>query len=134
MRRRVQGVTIAKSELNESGSNDLRLIDIIEEGFDAGVRLAEAVPRDMIAMPLGSSARHVVVGTPSYFSNRPRPKAPADLMDHECIRTRYPSGALYRWEFERRGEAMRIDVPGSLTLDEPDMTRRRAGQVSGLPM
>ena len=132
MRRRVQGVTIAKSELNESGSNDLRLIDIIKEGFDAGVRLAEAVPRDMIAMPLGSSARHVVVGTPSYFSNRPRPKAPADLMDHECIRTRYPSGALYRWEFERRGEAMRIDVPGSLTLDEPDMIAQASRAGIGL--
>ncbi len=94
-----------------------RLIDIIKDGFDAGVRLAEAVPRDMIAMPLGSHARHVVVGTPSYFANRPRPIAPADLTDHECIRARYSSGALYRWEFERHGEAMRIDVPGSLTLD-----------------
>jgi hypothetical protein len=59
-----------------------------------------------------------VVGTPSYFANKSRPTAPADLMDHECIRARYSSGALYRWEFERHGEAMRIDVPGSLTLDE----------------
>ncbi len=87
-----------------------RLIDIIKKGYDAGVRLAEAVPRDMIAIPLGPHTRHVVVGAPSYFANRPRPIAPADLMAHECIRTRYPSGALYRWEFERRGEAMRIDV------------------------
>jgi DNA-binding transcriptional LysR family regulator len=107
-----------------------RLIDIIKEGFDAGVRLAEAIPSDMIAMPLGPHARHVVVGTPRYFAKkRARPIVPADLMDHECIRTRYPSGALYRWEFERRGEAMRIDVPGSLTLDEPDMIAQacRAG-------
>src|SRR5258705_504530 len=70
-----------------------RLIDIIKEGFDAGVRLAEAVPRDMIAMPLGPRTRHVVVGAPSYFAKRPRPTTPVDLMDHECIRTRYPSGA-----------------------------------------
>src|ERR1700726_2540189 len=76
-----------------------RLIDIIKDGFDAGVRLAEAVPRDMIAMPPGSQARNVVVGTPSYFSNRPRPIAPADPADHECMRARYSSGALYRWEF-----------------------------------
>jgi DNA-binding transcriptional LysR family regulator len=95
-----------------------RLIDIIKDGFDAGVRLAEAVPQDMIAMPLGPHTRHVVVGAPSYFANRPRPIAPADLTDHECIRARHSSGALYRWEFERHGEAMRIDVPGSLTLDE----------------
>src|SRR5271170_7874677 len=80
-----------------------RLIDIITEGFDAGVRLAEAVPQDMIAMSLGPQTRHAVVGAPSYFANRPRPTVPVDLMDHECIRTRYPSGALYRWEFERHG-------------------------------
>jgi DNA-binding transcriptional LysR family regulator len=98
-----------------------RLIDIIKDGFDAGVRLAEAVPQDMIAVPLGLHARHVVVGAPGYFANRSRPAAPADLMDHECVRARYSSGALYRWEFERHGEAIRIDVPGSLTLDDPDM-------------
>jgi DNA-binding transcriptional LysR family regulator len=109
-----------------------RLIDIIKEGFDAGVRLAEAVPRDMIAMPLGPRTRHVVVGAPSYFAKRPRPTTPVDLMDHECIRTRYPSGALYRWEFERRGEAMRIDVPGSLTLDEPDMIAQASRAGIGL--
>src|SRR6267378_2724851 len=60
-----------------------RLIDIIKEGFDAGVRLAEAVPLDMIAIPLVPYARHVVVGAPSYFAKRPRPTAPAELMDHE---------------------------------------------------
>jgi DNA-binding transcriptional LysR family regulator len=109
-----------------------RLIDIITDGFDAGVRLAEAVPQDMIAMPLGPHTRHVVVGAPSYFADRPRPHAPADLMDHECIRTRYPSGALYRWEFESHGEAMRIDVPGSLTLDEPDMIAQASRAGLGL--
>jgi DNA-binding transcriptional LysR family regulator len=109
-----------------------RLIDIIKDGFDAGVRLAEAVPQDMIAMPLGPHTRHVVVGAPSYFANRPRPIAPADLTDHECIRARYPSGALYRWEFERRGEAMRIDVPGSLTLDEPYMIAQASRAGIGL--
>jgi DNA-binding transcriptional LysR family regulator len=66
-------------------------VDIIKDGFDAGVRLAEAVPRDMIAMPLGPHTRHVVVGAPSYFANRPRPIAPGDLMNHECIRTRFPA-------------------------------------------
>ena len=53
-------------------------------------------------------------------------------MDHECIRTRYPSGALYRWEFERHGEAMRIDVPGSLTLDEPEMIAQASRAGLGL--
>jgi DNA-binding transcriptional LysR family regulator len=53
-------------------------------------------------------------------------------MDHECIRTRYPSGALYRWEFERRGKTMRIDVPGSLTLDEPNMIAQASTAGIGL--
>jgi DNA-binding transcriptional LysR family regulator len=109
-----------------------RLIDIIKDGFDAGVRLAEAVPQDMIAVPLGPDTRHVVVGAPSYFANKSRPTAPADLMDHACIRARYSSGALYRWEFERHGEAMRIDVPGSLTLDEPDMMAQASRAGLGL--
>jgi DNA-binding transcriptional LysR family regulator len=109
-----------------------RLIDIIKEGFDAGVRLAEAVPQDMIAMPLGPQARHVVVGAPSYFANRPKPKKPADLMNHECIRVRHSSGVLYRWELERRGEAMKVDVPGSLTLGEPEMMAQASRAGIGL--
>jgi DNA-binding transcriptional LysR family regulator len=109
-----------------------RLIGIVKDGFDAGVRLAEAVPQDMIAVPLGPHTRHVVIGAPSYFSNRSRPNAPVDLTDHECICAHHSSGALYRWEFERHGEAMRIDVPGSLTLDEPDMMALASSAGLGL--
>jgi DNA-binding transcriptional LysR family regulator len=120
------------SEMKVEIVTEGRLIDIIADGFDAGVRLVEAVPQDMIAMPLGPNTRHLVVGAPSYFANRPRPITPADLMDHECIRTRYPSGALYRWEFERNGEPMRIDVPGSLTLDEPEIIAQASRASIGL--
>jgi DNA-binding transcriptional LysR family regulator len=120
------------SEMKVEIVTEGRLIDIIMDGFDAGVRLVEAVPQDMIAVPLGPHTRHAVIGAPTYFANRPRPMAPADLMDHECIRTRYPSGALYRWEFERHGEAMRIDVPGSLTLDEPEMIAQASMAGLGL--
>jgi DNA-binding transcriptional LysR family regulator len=96
------------------------------------VRLADAVPRDMVAIPLGPHIRHVVVGAPSYFANKPHPTAPGELMNHECIRTRYPSGALYRWEFERRGKTMRINVPGSLTLDEPNLIAQASKAGIGL--
>ena len=96
------------------------------------MRLAEAVPLDMIAIPLVPYARHVVVGAPSYFAKRSRPTALAELRHHECIRTRHPSGALYRWEFERRGKALRIDVPGSLTLDEPDVIAQASKAGMGL--
>jgi DNA-binding transcriptional LysR family regulator len=95
-----------------------RLIDIVGEGFDAGIRVAEAVPRDMIAVPIGGPVRSIIVGSPAYFEGRELPRTPADLLDHQCVRTRMASGALYRWEFERRGEAVEIDVKGALTLDE----------------
>ena len=95
-----------------------RLIDIVVEGYDAGIRIAEAVPRDMIAVPIGGPVRSIVVGSPAYFAGRSRPQAPGELLQHECIRARMASGRIYRWEFERRGETLEVDVPGALTLDE----------------
>src|SRR5260221_13438360 len=98
-----------------------RLVDIVVDGFDAGVRLAESVPQDMIAVPLGPDQRFAVVGSPAYLEGRRSPRAPHDLLAHRCIRSRLPSGAIYRWEFERHGEATAIDVEGPLTLDEPTL-------------
>lgn len=95
---------------------DGRFVDIVADGFDAGIRLREAVPRDMVAVPFGPPQRFAVVGSPKYFTRRERPRAPSDLMRHECVRTRLPSGGLLRWQFERRGEELTIDVRGSLTL------------------
>lgn len=109
-----------------------RLIDIVGEGFDAGIRIAESVPRDMIAVPIGGPVRSIIVGSPAYFEGRELPQTPADLLDHQCVRTRMASGALYRWEFERRGEALHLDVPGSLTLDEPALMREAALAGAGL--
>ncbi|MFM0240835.1 LysR family transcriptional regulator [Paraburkholderia phytofirmans] len=98
-----------------------RLIDIVVDGFDAGIRLAETVPQDMIAVPFGDKQRFAVVGSPAYFAQHKAPRTPADLHAHRCIRTRLPSGAIYQWEFERRGETVRIDGKGALTLDEPGL-------------
>ncbi|MCA1453071.1 LysR family transcriptional regulator [Bradyrhizobium sp. BRP22] len=94
-----------------------RHIDIVAEGFDAGIRLAEAVPQDMVAVPCGPDSRFLVVGAPSYFERMSIPRSPSDLLAHECVRRRMPSGKLYRWEFEKRGEEVALDVPGRLTLD-----------------
>lgn len=107
-----------------------RLIDIVAEGFDAGVRLAEAVPQDMIAIPCGPNQRFVVVGSPDYFSARPLPRAPADLSGHACIRRRFSSGSVYRWEFEKHGEEIAIEVDGPLTVgsDRLMMEAALAGQ------
>jgi DNA-binding transcriptional LysR family regulator len=98
-----------------------RLIDIVVEGFDAGFRLAELVPQDMIAIPVGPELRFAVVATPGYFAAHGTPGNPSDLLAHRLIRMRLPSGAIYRWEFERHGEAIEIDAPGPLILDEPNL-------------
>jgi DNA-binding transcriptional LysR family regulator len=98
-----------------------RLIDIIAEGFDAGVRLREAVPQDMIAVPFGGAAQFVAVVSPAYVNKQGRPQVPDDLAKHRCIRLRLPSGKLYRGEFEKNGEEMAVEVPGSLILDNIDL-------------
>jgi DNA-binding transcriptional LysR family regulator len=108
------------------------LVDVVGQGFDAGIRLAETVPSDMIAVPIVRSVRSVVVGSPAYFVGRARPKAPADLLQHRCIRARMGSGKIYRWELEKRGQAVLIDAPGSLTLDESSLMHDAALAGAGL--
>jgi DNA-binding transcriptional LysR family regulator len=111
---------------------DAQLIDIVAKGFDAGIRPRDAVPGDMIAVPFGPELRFVVVGSPAYLRHHPVPAEPRDLMAHHCIRARWPSGALYRWEFEKQGRVLTIDAPGSLTLDEPTLMRDAALAGAGL--
>ncbi|MFS8110369.1 LysR family transcriptional regulator [Rhizobium jaguaris] len=109
-----------------------RMIDIVVDGFDAGIRTVDTVPKDMIAVPFGPPLRYAVVGSPIYFERHPQPGKPQDLMQHRCIRARLPSGALYRWEFERQGEVLTLDVPGCLTLDEPTLILEAAREGAGL--
>jgi DNA-binding transcriptional LysR family regulator len=111
---------------------DNALVDVIGKGFDAGVRLADAVPTDMVAIPIVPRVRSLVVGSPAYFSSRPRPRVPGDLHQHRCIRARMASGRLYRWEFERHGQSILIDAPGSLTLDASDLMLSAALDGAGL--
>jgi DNA-binding transcriptional LysR family regulator len=93
--------------------------DIVVDGFDAGVRRADEVPQDMIAVPLSYEIRMAVVGSLAYLENRRKPRTPEDLSVHRCIRDRLPSGAINSWKFERHGEVTVIDAEGPLTLDEP---------------
>ncbi|MGE8497930.1 MAG: LysR substrate-binding domain-containing protein [Pseudomonas sp.] len=100
-----------------------RLVDIVADGFDLGVRSANLVPSDMIVIPVGPPQRYAVVGTPAYFAQYGRPGTPGDLLRHACIRVRLPNGAIYPWYFERAGEVTRLDVSGPLTLDEPGVVK-----------
>ncbi|MCW5735765.1 MAG: LysR family transcriptional regulator [Enhydrobacter sp.] len=109
-----------------------RLVDIVGEGFDLGVRRADLVPADMIAVPLGRPQRYAVVASPQYFKQHARPRIPADLITHRCIRTRLPAGAIFRWHFEKRGEAAQIDVSGPITLDEASLARSAALEGVGI--
>ncbi|MGJ4945910.1 LysR family transcriptional regulator [Bradyrhizobium sp. HKCCYLS1011] len=112
--------------------SDGRLIDIVETGFDAGVRLAEDVPQDMVAVRLGGDVRFVAVASPAYLAQQPVPNTPDDLRAHRCIRHRLPSGKLYRWEFSKHGEEMTVDVPGALTLDDNDFMAHAAADGLGI--
>ncbi|MGF6414738.1 LysR family transcriptional regulator [Paraburkholderia sp. MM5482-R1] len=97
--------------------SDGRFVDIVAEGFDAGVRLGEAVPKDMIAVRVSEDSRFVAVASPRYLRKHGRPAVPDELQAHHCVRQRLPSGKRYRWEFARHGQAFTIDPPGALTMD-----------------
>lgn len=100
-----------------------RLVDIVADGFDLGVRRADLVPADMIALPVGRPQRYAVVASPDYLKMHGKPQTPPDLYAHQCIRVRLPNGALFPWHFEKRGQVAQIDVKGPLTLDEASLSR-----------
>ena len=95
---------------------DGRLVDIVADGFDAGIRILEAVPLDMVAVRFGEDMRMIAVASPAYLSTRRLPLAPHDLAEHRCIRFRFDSGSIYRWDLERRGKNVNMDVPGPITV------------------
>ncbi|WP_342239980.1 LysR family transcriptional regulator [Inquilinus sp. OTU3971] len=106
-------------------------VDVLAEGFDAGIRYEERVERDMIAVPVGPRVqRFVVAAAPSYLAARGRPLHPKDLLDHSCIRHRFASGRLAGLEFERDGQIIRISPDGPLIANALEM--EVAAAVAGL--
>jgi DNA-binding transcriptional LysR family regulator len=97
---------------------DYGLTDIVAERFDAGVRSGEQVAKDMIAVRIGPDMRSAVVGAPSYFTTRPEPQRPQELIGHNCINLRLPThGGLYAWEFEKDGRELKVHVEGQLVFN-----------------
>ncbi len=91
--------------------------NIVEEGFDAGVRLGESVEKDMVAVRIGPDWRLLAVASPDYLARNPPPVHPQDLLRHRCINRRQGrSGGLYAWEFEKDGQELRVRVDGQLTF------------------
>ncbi len=95
-----------------------RYEDLVAKGYDAGLRLGESLEQDMIAVKASGPFSGAVVATPDYFRAHPMPEHPRDLLRHACIRRRFSSGAIYRWEFERDRQSLVVDVDGPLILSD----------------
>ena len=108
------------------------LIDVIDGGFDAGIRYGGTVPEDMVAQRLSRDVRWLVVAAPSYLERRGTPAHPRDLLKHRCIRIRIGDDRIYRWEFERGSEKLDLDVPGSLVVDQGIVGLAAAQEGAGL--
>ncbi|EKT61423.1 LysR family transcriptional regulator [Providencia burhodogranariea] len=119
-------------EMNIDLVTEGKLVDIIAEGFDLGIRVAHLIPSDMIAVSLGKLQRYVVVGSPEYFQRYGKPLIPTDLFRYKCIRVRLPDGSLFRWKFEKNEEIIQIDVQGPITLDEASLARATVLENIGL--
>jgi DNA-binding transcriptional LysR family regulator len=110
-----------------------RFVNIVEEGFDAGVRLSEAVERDMVQVRLTPAFRFLVVGAPSYFERHGTPRRPKDLAHHACLGYRSPSTGLpYHWEFEQGRRELSVPVKGPLTADHAPLLLSMAAAGLGL--
>lgn len=108
------------------------LVDMVSAGFDAGIRFGETIAADMIAVPIGPRQRSAVVASPAFLKKHKAPQTPHELKNLPCIRFRFWGGALYRWEFERGGIALEIDVSGPLTLNDQDLMVDAALDGAGL--
>ncbi len=110
-----------------------RFTDIVAEGYDAGVRLGEALARDMVAVRIGPDLRMAMVCSPGYAAEHGLPKVPRDLSKHRCINLRFRTrGGLYAWELEKGGREVNVRVDGQLTFDDVEMVRRAALDGFGL--
>jgi DNA-binding transcriptional LysR family regulator len=114
----------AHPQISLEVSADGTLRDVVRERFDAGIRIGERIDRDMVALRIGGELRSTVVASPDYLARRKRPEKPQDLQEHNCIRIRFPSGAMKPWMFEKGGKAFEVAVEGNLIVNEEPMQRR----------
>lgn len=111
------------------------ITDIVAAGYDAGIRLGEVIDQNMVAVRVSGDIRLVVVGAPSYFARRAKPKHPRELVAHDCINWhRAPSAAPYRWEFTEHGRDFSVSVPMRVLTTDPILLLRLARAGVGLAM
>ena len=129
---RLGAFLLAYPEIELELRTDDRFEDIVEKGFDAGLRLGEHLEADMVAVRVSGPWRGLIVGAPAYFERHAKPLQPRDLMQHRCIRRRFASGRLYRWELEKDGRQVTVDVGGPLIVSDQRLMRAAAMDGAGL--
>ncbi|KAF1068979.1 MAG: HTH-type transcriptional regulator PgrR [Pseudomonas citronellolis] len=112
--------------------SDDGLSDIIDAGFDAGVRFGESLAGDMIGVPIGAPQSFVSVASPAYLAAHPPLRQPHDLLGHACIGRRFPSGRLYAWEYQVDGQPLRLAVDGPLVLEDDLLMIQAARDGAGV--
>jgi DNA-binding transcriptional LysR family regulator len=121
-------------DINVEALVDYGLTNIVAAQYDAGIRPGELVAKDMIAVRVGPDLRMAVVGSPSYFAERKRPKTPQDLTNHNCLNLRLPThgGSLYAWEFGKDGRDLNVRVEGQLVFNSASLLLEGALKGFGL--
>lgn len=108
------------------------LTDIVNGGFDAGVRFGESLAGDMIAVPVGAPQSFVTVASDAYLAAKGIAHAPRDLLEHSCIARRFPSGKFYAWEYQADGQPIRLSVTGPLILEDDALMIQAAKDGAGI--
>ncbi len=113
-------------------ANEDGFIDIVDQGYDAGIRMEESLDADMIAVRISPEMRTIIAASPSYFAKHPIPVHPRDLVAHRCIKRRFSNGSIYRWEFDKDGEPLVVSVDGPLIVGEDRLALLAALNGAGL--
>ncbi|SFP78811.1 LysR family transcriptional regulator [Variovorax sp. 770b2] len=111
---------------------DNRMVDLVEGGFDAGIRLGESLAQDVVAVPVGGPLRMVTFASPRYLQGRTPPQTPEDLRAHHCLNYRLTTGGLYRWEYAQDGRVLDVEVAGPLVSNDSDVLLAAARNGAGI--
>jgi DNA-binding transcriptional LysR family regulator len=107
-------------------------VDLVREGFDAGIHLGEYVDGDMVAVRVSKEQRAAIVGAPAYFASHPKPRSPRALTSHRCLNFRHGSSGVYRWEFDKGRQSLAVGVSGPVVVDDVDVLIRAAVDGAGV--
>jgi DNA-binding transcriptional LysR family regulator len=107
-------------------------VDLVSAGFDAGIQFGEYLAQDMVAVRVSPDLRPAIVAAPAYFATHPKPTAPRDVLQHQCIGFRHRGESKYRWEFDKGDQSIAISVRGSLLVDDLDLVVQAALDGAGL--